>query len=488
MATVPGPGLLRSYTKAIGALDKSSQWQKVLGCLDNLDALAIQSDTILFNSVISACGKSGQWQIALELMKNLKERSLQADVITHNALISSCEKTSQWTLALHVFSRLQDQQLQASLVSHSATVSACQKSGQWQAALALFFQAEAAQLLPDVIFYSAAVSACVAAGVSGWRVALELLQRALREGAVNQVLCSAAISACEGEGQWQVAFEIFRQQQMLGLRSDEFTLSALMSCCEKASHWPRCFELLDSFQSHHVKPSLVVHNVAINAFHRSQRWVEAMGQLEKIHGSPSLRPDAVTYSAVITACGTGQRWQRALELFCEAPRNAVVLSATISACEQACHWQHALQLLADANHGSVQRDLVMYNAVISACASALQWPYALHLLCHYMAGDEADGLGKIVNGKTANCAMRALTCAIQWQRSLCLLDRMQDLQVEIDVILLSLVADACAAADQWTHVVPALGQQSVMVSEVIGPVAENHRNPGIMGLFRNSST
>ena len=37
-----------------------------------------------------------------------------------------------------------------------------------------------------------------------------------------------------------------------------------------------------------------------------------------------------------------------------------------------------------------------------------------------------------MNGKTANCAMRALTCAIQWQRSLCLLDRMQDLQVEIE--------------------------------------------------------
>jgi pentatricopeptide repeat protein len=37
--------------------------------LEKLDALAVQCDTILFNSVISACGKSGQWQIALELMQ-----------------------------------------------------------------------------------------------------------------------------------------------------------------------------------------------------------------------------------------------------------------------------------------------------------------------------------------------------------------------------------------------------------------------------------
>lgn len=33
----------------------------------------------------------------------------------------------------------------------------------------------------------------------------------------SKVLCSAAISACESGSQWQVAFEIFRQQEELGL-------------------------------------------------------------------------------------------------------------------------------------------------------------------------------------------------------------------------------------------------------------------------------
>ena len=40
-----------------------------------------------------------------------------------------------------------------------------------------------------------------------------------------QVLCSAAMSACEGESQWQVAFEIFRQQELLGGKIDPATLS-----------------------------------------------------------------------------------------------------------------------------------------------------------------------------------------------------------------------------------------------------------------------
>ena len=50
-------------------VSRGNQWQEALGCLENLDARAIQCDTILFNSVISACGKSGQWQTALELMQ-----------------------------------------------------------------------------------------------------------------------------------------------------------------------------------------------------------------------------------------------------------------------------------------------------------------------------------------------------------------------------------------------------------------------------------
>ena len=38
-----------------------------------------------------------------------------------------------------------------------------------------------------------------------------------KEMVESKVLCSAAISACESGSQWQVAFEIFRQQEELGL-------------------------------------------------------------------------------------------------------------------------------------------------------------------------------------------------------------------------------------------------------------------------------
>eukprot|EP00434_Breviolum_minutum_P010346 symbB.v1.2.009129.t1/scaffold577.1/size258142/4 len=241
-------GALVTYTKAINMLDKSNQWQHALSCLEDLCMKAVQVDTIVFNSVISACGKSGHWQIALSLLSRLDTSTLKPDVITHNALISSCEKKTQWTIALQLFESLCNQQLQASLISYSAAVSACQKSGQWAGALALFCQASACQLEADVIFYSAAISACCADGfVNGWCHALELMRKAISTGVVNAVLCSAAISACESGSQWQVAFEIFRQQEELGLRSDEFTLSALMSSCETASHWHHCFELLDSF-------------------------------------------------------------------------------------------------------------------------------------------------------------------------------------------------------------------------------------------------
>ena len=41
--------------------------------------------------------------------------------------------------------------------------------------------------------------------------------RLWKEMVESKVLCSAAISACESGSQWQVAFEIFRQQEELGL-------------------------------------------------------------------------------------------------------------------------------------------------------------------------------------------------------------------------------------------------------------------------------
>ena len=55
----------------------------------------------------------------------------------------------------------------------------------------------------------------------------------------------------------------------------------------------------------------------------------------------------ITYNAAISACGKGQQWQQALELFDEMVQkgwepNMITYSVTISACGKGEQWQRSL--------------------------------------------------------------------------------------------------------------------------------------------------
>ena len=61
-----------------------------------------------------------------------------------------------------------------------------------------------------------------------------------------------------------------------------------------------------------------------------------------------IQANVTTYSAIISACEKGRRWQRSLELFEEMrsqalPADVITYNAAISACEKGKQWQRALE-------------------------------------------------------------------------------------------------------------------------------------------------
>ena len=68
----------------------------------------------------------------------------------------------------------------------------------------------------------------------------------------------------------------------------------------------------------------------------------------------SLQADTASYSAAISACEKGQRWEMAFALFVEMP----------------------LVLIAEMPAKWVDADIVSYNAAIRACEKGRQWMMA----------------------------------------------------------------------------------------------------------------
>ena len=75
------------------------------------------------------------------------------------------------------------------------------------------------------------------------------------------------------------------------------------------------------------------------------QWQQALGLL--VLRNVSMPPDIITYSAAISACEKGQKWQQALGLLAETRSvsvlpNVITYNTAISACEKGEQWQQAL--------------------------------------------------------------------------------------------------------------------------------------------------
>lgn len=85
---------------------------------------------------------------------------------------------------------------------------------------------------------------------------------------------------------------------------------------------------------------------------RCEEWQRSLLLLAELEADASLRPNVITYNAVMSSCGQGTKWDISLYLLFLMRRS--LLSA----------------------------DLISYNAAISACEAGQQWQAAVHLVSY----------------------------------------------------------------------------------------------------------
>ena len=163
--------------------------------------------------------------------------------------------------------------------------------------------------------------------------------------------------------------------------------------------------------------------------------------------SEGIEPNVITYSAAISACEKGKKWEKALSLL-EQMRDArikpdvISYSAAISACEKGGQWERALSLLEQMRGEGIEPDVISYSAAISACEKGSQWEKALSLL------EQMRDEGIKPNVISYNAAISACEKGGQWKKALLLFKQMRELGVQPDVISYNAVIQACASAGQ----------------------------------------
>lgn len=350
-----------TYELVIATLTSKRQWRRALQLLDKMGD---DTTIVAFNTVISACAKAGEVGIAKSLLKRMKtEYGLSPDIVSFNSVITACASNGRWKDALSILDQChREPGVDADIITYTNAMRACSKGGNPLRALALLQVVKDKGLKLDNYVYAAVIDAC--AKNRDWKKALGLLEEMGESGLTpNEVTYSVTITACGNGGQWQKSMELLDEMKSNGLNINLITYNAAITALSKAARRNAKYSGGDRTPDHHHQ------HVKIDG---EQLWKKALDLLDEI-SFKGMEPDGFSYSAAISCCGAGGKWEEALDLIkrmqtgnARTRPNKIAYSAAISACGKSGRHKEALELFQEMKEQGLEPDRVAYNSVLSA--------------------------------------------------------------------------------------------------------------------------
>ncbi|CAE7940437.1 MRL1 [Symbiodinium necroappetens] len=455
---------------AMSACTRAARWRETLTCLKDLQTAGLRPDSWSYVAVLGTVpAGSGSWPL---VMRHLEVMQLYTplELMTLTAAISAC---GEWQKALALFQTMIDLSIRATLVTATAVIAACARS-HWQKALSSFVGLPQRSLTANEVTRASAIRACDEG--QQWQAALQIF----RVKVANVVLLNEAISCGQSSGNWWQALNLLCGWRRQGehhshtANVDEITLGAASSNCERAGEWQVALTLSGWMQdTQGVCEDGPACNMLISGCGRGAVWNRAL-QLMSLMPARRLTPTDISRATSISACGRCKEWQSALWLL-RAPRprrlSDDACGASINACEIVRYWSGALELLQRMRLFNLEPDVVKRSSALSACQG--NWLAALALLEQMILRAE---LGII----TCAAVLTACSVARQWLQCLQVLQQMRDLRMAIDFVACCDAAQACDGSGLGQAAVPQLLQE-VRSSLLLSYAA---RSCGSRGAFR----
>ena len=393
-----------SYNLVISACLKKQQWRRAMNLLEmmNDSSPAVPLTTVTYNSVISCCAKAGEVHQAMSLLKLMRSHKVKPDTITYNALMSACTRSYKTANnALELLDQLnREPGVDPDIITYTIAIRACAKIGKTTRGLSIFQMMNDKKLKLDVHVYTSVMDLCAKAGM--WKQSLDLLDEMRERGIFpNGYTYSVAIAACGKGGQWERSLELLYQMKEKDIQINTITYNAAISALasastknmrqtlkeERSKEYKEKGESFSSLES----GSYMYDSSSFRQSEQNQLWRKALNLVDQMKEA-GVKPDAISYSSAIKACGAAGRWKEALNIISIMQKggpsirpNRISYTNAITACGRSGQYKHALQLFNDMKNDGVQPDRVSYNALIFALKTANQ-PDQVFQLWNEMCG------------------------------------------------------------------------------------------------------
>lgn len=271
------------------AVCKGGLWKEARNLFDEMGCRGIDQDVFTYNTLLDAICKGGKTNMAFEIMSEMTAKNVMPNVITYSTVIDGFVKAGRFEDALVMFDEMKYMGIALDRVCCNALLSIYLKLGRFKDALGVCKDMEGLRIRKDVVTYNALLGGFGKQGKYD-EVKQVFEQMKLERVLPNVLTYSTLIDVYSKGGLYREAMEVFKEFKGAGLKADVVLYSGLIDALCKNGLVESAVLLLDEMTKEGIRPNVVTYNTIIDAFGRSTRvsyLVNASGPVDESESETS---------------------------------------------------------------------------------------------------------------------------------------------------------------------------------------------------------
>ncbi|XP_057436211.1 pentatricopeptide repeat-containing protein GUN1, chloroplastic [Lotus japonicus] len=298
-----------TYSTMMDGYAKAGLLEDAISLYDEMKRLAVGFDRVSYNTMVGIYAKLGLLEEAIYVCKEMESCGIKNDVVTYNALLGGFGKHGKYDDVSRIFAEMKARNIHPNTLTYSTMIDVYTKGGMYREAMDAYREFKQERLEADVVFYSALIDALCKNGlVESSMVLLDaMIEKGIRPNVVtyNSIIDAfGQLSALECGVDTSVQANEHRVVPSSSMLIDGALQNLAIG--KEDDRIMKMFEQLAAEKSGQIKKDM----------RGSQDKFCILWLFRKMH-EMEIKPNVVTFSAILNACSNCKSFEDASKLLDE---------------------------------------------------------------------------------------------------------------------------------------------------------------------------
>ncbi|GAA0138292.1 hypothetical protein LIER_00066 [Lithospermum erythrorhizon] len=286
-----------TFNSLLAVCSGAGLWETARDLFHEMVYRGIDQDIYTYNTLLDTACNSSHIDAAFDIMSEMPTKGIFPNEVTFSTMVRGCAKAGRFEKALSLFNEMKDIGIKLDRVAYNTLVAIYANLGRFDEALSVFQEMETIGFKKDVVTYNALLDGFGKQGMYG-KVKDLFQEMKAQNVSPNLLTYSTLISVYSKGGLCLEAMEVYKEFKNRGLKADVVFYSKLIDSLCKKGLLESSVMLLDKMMKEGINPNVVTYNSIINAFGQSttadyslhhEQWT---GSSELTLASGSAEPSA----------------------------------------------------------------------------------------------------------------------------------------------------------------------------------------------------